>query len=168
MNYNGTIIEESLENTDVLKDLKIISTKVKQVVEEHKTHWLKQWTLRKVEIPEDKAEEVANQISKSLDSDHGGSWYADYKNDKWHFIIFKNKVFKVNRENIEEYQAAQDYGISLGIPEYQVDFTNIRPETTLFMLVSVDGKISTGDNDSMDVDKDYPKIEEVKDGLQQN
>lgn len=42
-----------------------------------------------------------------------------------------------------------------------------RPETTLFMLVSVDGKISTGDNDSMDVDRDYPKIEVVKDGLQQ-
>ncbi|MEI6039843.1 MAG: dihydrofolate reductase family protein [Candidatus Berkelbacteria bacterium] len=42
-----------------------------------------------------------------------------------------------------------------------------RPETTLFMLVSVDGKISTGDNDTMDVDKDYPKIEGVRAGLQQ-
>jgi 2,5-diamino-6-(ribosylamino)-4(3H)-pyrimidinone 5'-phosphate reductase len=42
-----------------------------------------------------------------------------------------------------------------------------RPETTLFMLMSVDGKISTGDNDSMDVDKDYPKIEGVREGLQQ-
>lgn len=42
-----------------------------------------------------------------------------------------------------------------------------RPETTLFMLVSVDGKISTGDNDTMDVDKDYPEINGIKDGLQQ-
>jgi len=167
MDYNGTIIEESLENTDVLKDLRIVSTKVEQVVEEHHTPWLKQWTLHKVEIPENEAEEVANKLSKSLDSDHNGSWYADYKNKDWHYIIFKNKVFKINRKNIKEYQAAQDYGVSLGIPEYQVDFTSVHPETTLFMLVSVDGKISTGDNDSMDVDKDYPKIEEVKDGLQQ-
>ncbi len=167
MNYNGTIIEESLEKKDVLNDLMIISTKIEQVTEEHKTPWLKQWTLHKVEISKDKAEETANMLSNSLDSDHGGSWYADFKNNKWHYIIFKNKVFKIDRSSMEKYQEAEDYGISLGIPPHQVDFTNIRPETTLFMLVSVDGKISTGDNDSMDVDKDYPKIEEVKDGLNQ-
>ncbi len=42
-----------------------------------------------------------------------------------------------------------------------------RPETTLFMLMSVDGKISTGDTDEMDVDKDYPKITGLKEGLKQ-
>lgn len=35
------------------------------------------------------------------------------------------------------------------------------------MLISVDGKISTGDTDIMDVDKDYPTLTGVKDGLQQ-
>lgn len=40
-----------------------------------------------------------------------------------------------------------------------------RVETTLFMLTSVDGKISTGDNNDRDVDKDFPKINIVKDGL---
>ncbi|VAW32944.1 hypothetical protein MNBD_CPR01-367 [hydrothermal vent metagenome] len=42
-----------------------------------------------------------------------------------------------------------------------------RPETTLFMLMSVDGKISTGDTDVMDVDTDYPKISGLEEGLQQ-
>lgn len=42
-----------------------------------------------------------------------------------------------------------------------------RPVTTLFMIESLDGKISTGDNDAMDVDKDFPKIPVVKDGLYQ-
>ncbi len=42
-----------------------------------------------------------------------------------------------------------------------------RPYTTLFMLVSVDGKISTGDTDLLDVDKDFPKIAGLKEGLQQ-
>ena len=37
----------------------------------------------------------------------------------------------------------------------------------MFLLVSVDGKISTGDTDVMDVDKDYPKIVGVKEGLKQ-
>ena len=42
-----------------------------------------------------------------------------------------------------------------------------RPVTTLFMLMSVDGKISTGASDSLDVDKDFPKITGVKEGLHQ-
>lgn len=42
-----------------------------------------------------------------------------------------------------------------------------RPVTTLFMLMSVDGKISTGASDNLDVDKDFPKILGVKEGLHQ-
>ena len=41
------------------------------------------------------------------------------------------------------------------------------PITTLFMLESLDGKISTGNSDNLDVDKDYPKIIGVKEGLHQ-
>jgi len=42
-----------------------------------------------------------------------------------------------------------------------------RPVTTLFMLSSVDGKISSGADDSMDFDKDLPKIHGVREGLHQ-
>ena len=42
-----------------------------------------------------------------------------------------------------------------------------RPITTLFMLMSVDGKISTGATDELDVDKDFPKIAGVSEGLHQ-
>ncbi len=42
-----------------------------------------------------------------------------------------------------------------------------RPTTTLFMLMSLDGKISTGASESLDVDKDFPKIDGVKEGLHQ-
>ena len=42
-----------------------------------------------------------------------------------------------------------------------------RPITTLFMNMSVDGKISTGDNDLMDVCLDYPKIRGIKEGYEQ-
>ena len=42
-----------------------------------------------------------------------------------------------------------------------------RPVTTLFMLMSVDGKISTGATDEMDVDRDFPQIAGLKEGLQQ-
>ena len=42
-----------------------------------------------------------------------------------------------------------------------------RPITTLFMLMSVDGKISTGATDDLDVDRDFPKIVGVQEGLHQ-
>ena len=42
-----------------------------------------------------------------------------------------------------------------------------RPVTTLFMLMSADGKISTGSTDEMDVDRDFPTIAGVKEGLHQ-
>lgn len=42
-----------------------------------------------------------------------------------------------------------------------------RPKTTLFMLESLDGKISSGNSDELDADKDWCKISGVKEGLQQ-
>ena len=42
-----------------------------------------------------------------------------------------------------------------------------RPVTTLFMLMSVDGKISTGATDALDFDMDLPHIAGVREGLQQ-
>jgi hypothetical protein len=122
MNYSGVIIEESLANKDVLKKVKILSTKVEKVTDEHKTPWLSQWTLHTVEIPENEAQSFAEEISKSLDYSHDSSWYADYKNDTHHYIIFKDKVFYIDRKSKEQYDEAKRYGISLGIPEYQVDF----------------------------------------------
>ena len=42
-----------------------------------------------------------------------------------------------------------------------------RPVTTLYMLMSVDGKISTGASDELDVDRDFPTIPGLKEGLHQ-
>lgn len=56
MNYKGVIIEESLQETSVLKEVTILSTKVERVTPKHKTSWLKQWTLHTVEIGEEMGE----------------------------------------------------------------------------------------------------------------
>jgi hypothetical protein len=120
MNYRGVIIEEGLDNKSVLKDVSIVSTKVEPVNEEHKTPWIKQWTLDTVEIPEVSAGTVAEKLSNGLDKEH--NWYADFKNEKYHYIIYRGKVFKVDLQNPILYNDAKQYGISLGIPEYQVDF----------------------------------------------
>lgn len=48
---------------------------------------------------------------------------------------------------------------------YDVSMT--RPHTTLFLLESLDGKISTGESDERDLDKDMPFIKGVCDGRKQ-
>lgn len=120
MTHIGTIIAESLENKDILTDVRIINTEVETVTEEHKTPWIHHWTLHTVEIPEDRADDVAEKISHALDSKH--AWYADFKNDVFHYIIFRDKFFKVERSKKEQYVDVVKYGISLRIPEYQLDF----------------------------------------------
>lgn len=118
----GVIIEESLSNTSVLKEVKILSTNIEKVTEGHKTPWIEQWTMHNVEIDLDKADSIAEQLSKSLDTEH--NWYADFKNDAFHYVIYTNKVFKIDRSKKEEYDKATKYGISIGIPDYQVDFSD--------------------------------------------
>lgn len=120
-NFIGVIIEESLEKKDILKKIKIIKTKVEKVTEKHKTQWIKQWTLHTVEILENQVDRVAKDLSKSLDSKH--NWYADLKNDNFHYVIFCNKVFKVDRSKPEQYNDVKKYGLTLGIPDYQLDFS---------------------------------------------
>lgn len=122
MNYEGVIIEESLEDKSVLDEVRIVNTKIEQVTEEHQTPWLEKWTLHTVEIPEEKVAQIAEKLSQSFDKEHT-DWYADFKNEKYHYVVFTGKVFKVDRDNVEEYRPVVKHGLSIGIPDYQLDFT---------------------------------------------
>lgn len=125
MKYTGVVIEESLEDKRVLASVTIVKTTVEQVTEKHKTPWISQWTLHTAEIPEEQIHTVAETISESLDTKH--SWYADFKNDAFHYVIFSRKVFKVDITQPIQYKDVKKYGASLGIPEYQLNFA---PEDT--------------------------------------
>ena len=117
-NYRGDVIEESLKNKEVIKDLNIISTRTEEATDEHQTPWLSEWTLHKIEVAENEANRISEELSKSLDPDHG--WYIDYRNDKFHYVIFKDKVFKLDRNKRSDYEEMTKYGLSVGTPDYQL------------------------------------------------
>lgn len=122
MDFKGIIIEESLTDISILDEVKILSTEVEPVTDSHKTPWVKQWTMHTVEVSPNKAHEVAEKVAEALDHDH--NWYADFKTDKEHFIAYTDKVFHItDRSDKEQYDQATQYGISIGIPDYQVDFS---------------------------------------------
>jgi hypothetical protein len=120
MRYTGVIIEESLEDKSILALVNIVKTIVEEVTEKHKTPWIFKWTLHTVEIPEERMDEVAQKLSTSLDTKH--PWFADFKNDQYSYIIFLHKVFKMDKTFPEQFADVKKYGISLGIPSYQLDF----------------------------------------------
>jgi hypothetical protein len=122
--YKGDIIEESLSDKDILKDINIISTRVEKVTKEHQTPWLSQWTLDTIEVNDSQSDNLAKSLSKALDSKHG--WYIDYRNDKYHYVIFKNRVFKLDRSKKSDYEKMIKYGLSVGTPDYQLpNFSNL-------------------------------------------
>ncbi|WFG38949.1 hypothetical protein [Candidatus Lucifugimonas marina] len=118
--FKGVIIEESLADLNVLSHVKIVSTRVEPVTDAHETPWAKQWTLHNVEISGEEALHVAGEISNSLVADH--AWYADFKSLELHYIIYRGKVFMVDRTSADQYNEAKQYGLLLGIPAHQVDF----------------------------------------------
>lgn len=122
MDYEGIIIEESLQDTSVLDAVDILDTRIAPITPEHRTPWLSQWTLHTVRVPEPRAHAVAEALSTALDPAHPGSWYADFKNESHHYVVFKDRVFFIDRRNAGQYAEAQQYGISRGLPEHQADF----------------------------------------------
>ncbi len=121
MSYKGDIIQESLAAAADLHGVNIIATRVEAVTPEHKTPWLKQWTLHTIEVSEDEAGTLAEKLSHVIETEHS-SWYIDFKNETIHYIIFPGKVFKVDRSNPEEYKPVVSYGVKQGIPRHQLDF----------------------------------------------
>lgn len=112
-----------MKDRGILDECRIIKTEIEPVTEEHETPHLKQWTIHFVEIEEEKAGRIAEELSEVLEGNkEQGYWYADFKNDAWHYIIYPQKVFKVDRRSREQYEMAMRYGLALGIPARQVDF----------------------------------------------
>jgi hypothetical protein len=130
MNYEGDIIAESLQNPQLLKTLPVTATRVESVTPEHRTPWLKRWTLHTLSIPPAQAGLLAEQLSHEIETKHH-SWYIDFKNNTTHYIVFPDKVFKIDRSQPEQYEAAKAYGVALGIPAHQlINPSGVAPDMT--------------------------------------
>jgi len=92
MDFKGVIIEESLRDKSVLKEIKIVKTIVEKTTEKHRTPWLSKWTIHSVEISEEKIDEICAKLQKSFDLEH--EWYIDLKNNKYEITIFHELIDK--------------------------------------------------------------------------
>lgn len=120
MDYKGVIIEESLIDTEIIKELNVLQKEVEEINKEDNTPWLTKWTMDTVVIEETKIDEYTNRLSELIDTKHCNDWYCDFRNDKYHYVVFPNKVFKLDRNKKQDYIDMQEYAIKLGLPKHQL------------------------------------------------
>lgn len=101
--YSGCIIEESLKDKSILNEFKIIETNIDDGISYI------------VEIDDSLIEEIVPKLQSAMVDDK--IWYSDLKNYDYHYIIYNDKIFKVNRDYGEQYEEAKEYGLKRGIPE---------------------------------------------------
>lgn len=168
MDYKGVIIEESLTNLDIINELEVISSSISESSAASSTPWVKQWTLKTVIIPENKIEFYCEKLATLIDKEHANSWYCDYINDKYHYVIFSNKFFKLDRTNKTDYIKMINYGIQLGIPQNQLP-TFIDLPTSLLTNFLIEAKTATYANSNAEKitstrigSKDYEYTKEIQ------
>lgn len=110
--YRSIIIEESLKNSKVLENYKILRTKFSAEAS---------WHLHVVEISEP-LEEAIKEIQKAM-VDNKPYYFHIYDEGKTLIIVFKDKVFYLNPIDKSTWQEAREYGVvKLNIPAEELDF----------------------------------------------
>lgn len=82
------------------------------------------WTLIKAEVPESRLNELIEDGQKAL---VGPAYYFHAYRDDELVVIFPEKIFKVTT-NKDSWAELIKYGLSLGIPEEQLDFKPCKVE----------------------------------------
>jgi len=114
--FKGIIISESLNEPSLINQFKIYKAEISKEEESipnenRKARWHLYWAKASMK--------QIKQLSKEIKQ--GG--YTHFWNSKKEVkVIFKDKIFKLQFDNKSSWKDAVEYGKSIGIPEYQLDF----------------------------------------------
>ena len=78
------------------------------------------WTFLEFEADDAVAGPLAESLAQSLLAE--GGWYADFRADDDHVVVFAGKVFCYQRGDQDGRAGAIDYGRAMGVPEHQLDW----------------------------------------------
>lgn len=79
------------------------------------------WTLLHFEVDDADVDALAAWCGDSLIAEPS-VWYADFKNDSEHLVIFPGKIFRYRIGDHAGRDQAVEYGRALGVPEPQLDW----------------------------------------------
>ncbi len=78
------------------------------------------WTFLEYEAPDDRADELAQALSRVLSPDDG--WYTDFSVGDDHVVVFADRVFRYRQGDEAGLADAVAHGRSVGTPEHQLDW----------------------------------------------
>lgn len=107
--YKGTIIEESLIDNRLINDLNIIKLRISK--DENPAD---RWHIYTASIAKDEILRLPKIIKPK--------WYMHFWQGDSIIVIFQGKTFEFNRQDKTSWSPAIEYGISIGIPQEQLDF----------------------------------------------
>ena len=118
MKYTGLLLKEGLQDETVLQRLVVTNTEIWDA-ENAEGDQPKQWTAIYFEVDEEKVDEIAKLLSKTLKPK---GWYLNILGKDIVFVVLPNKVFKYKKGDTAKRIEAVEYGRMVGIPESQLDW----------------------------------------------
>lgn len=119
--YDGVLIAQSLR-PGTESDVRLVVNKITTFeTEDAAPNQPTRWTLLHFEVDDADVDALAGWCADSLIADPS-VWYADFKNDSEHFVIFPGKIFRYRINDQAERERAVEYGRRLGVPETQLDW----------------------------------------------
>ncbi|HEU5267681.1 MAG TPA: hypothetical protein VFU35_13320 [Jatrophihabitans sp.] len=125
--YRGTLLAESLRlGVDlVVPGLRMTRCGRHDVSASATLTQPKTWTFIHFEVDDDRVDELAASLSSTLLSDDG--WYADFRSDREHFVVFAGKIFRYPKGDTAARDQVIRYGRDAGTPAHQLDWEDVNP-----------------------------------------
>ena len=79
------------------------------------------WTFIAFEVEDQLADSLARALSEALDP--VGGWYCDFRTAEDTFVVFAGRTFRYRRGDAEARARAEDYALSVGVPQSQLDWS---------------------------------------------
>ncbi|EKE29077.1 MAG: hypothetical protein ACD_2C00234G0004 [uncultured bacterium (gcode 4)] len=108
--YKWAIIEESLTDKDILSDIQVLETEITPDIDPEDV-----WHIHTVMMTEENIFKLAEYLKPA-------KYYAHFWSRDDMFVVFPNKVFKLDSDNKDSWKDAIDFWLSIDIPLEQLDF----------------------------------------------
>jgi len=114
---HGLLLLESLADTRVV-DLIHVTRRETWQVKNAAPYQPSVWTAISFEAETAQGDVIASAFSRALKP----AWYINASTEMHVYVVFPNRVFKYLKGDIIQRQAAKAHGLSLGIPDHQLDW----------------------------------------------
>jgi hypothetical protein len=120
---NGTLLAESIRLDAELRVDGLAVTRIfRKEFPDEPPGMPTTWTFIEFQAEDDRAAELAQKLADVLIAK--GGWYADFGAGDEHVVVFAGKVFRYPKGDEAGRAEATEYGLSVGCPADQLDWTD--------------------------------------------